>query len=257
MKRCLLHSATLMFAMALTQTALGNKDYEAKAFTSEDGKTLNYRIHSPTPLNRSTEYPLVIVLHGAGERGKDNARQLVHGGKDIVAYSKKANKPAFIVFPQCPHKQQWVNTPWGDLEHTMPENPSDSMALVLQLIDKLRKDLPVDEKQILVAGLSMGGFGTWDIIQRKPDLFAAALPICGGGDTAEAAKIKDIPIWVVHGANDRVVKTKRSRDMVKALKDAGGEPIYTEYEGVAHNSWSKTFANDKVWEWFFSQKKSK
>ena len=257
MKRLLFHSATLVFAMALTQTALGNNDYEAKEFASEDGKTLKYRIHSPTPLNRSTEYPLVIVLHGAGERGNDNTRQLVHGGKDIVAYSKKANKPAFIVFPQCLHKQQWVNTPWGDLEHTMPEKPSDSMALVLQLIEKLRKDLPIDEKQILVAGLSMGGFGTWDIIQRKPDLFAAALPICGGGDTAEAANIKDIPIWVVHGANDRVVKTKRSRDMVQALKDAGGEPIYTEYKGVAHNSWSKTFANDEVWKWFFSQKKSK
>ena len=101
----------------------------------------------------------------------------------------------------------------------------------------------------------MGGFGTWDIIQRLPDLFAAAIPVCGGGDAAQAEKIKDIPIWAFHGDKDTVVKTVRSRDMIAAIKKAGGNPQYTEYKGVAHDSWTQTYSDKNVLRWLFMQKK--
>ena len=141
------------------------------------------------------------------------------------------------------------------LSHVMPATPSAPMRLTLEWLNECIKTLPVDEKRIYVTGASMGGFGTWDIIQRQPTLFAAAMPVCGGGDTALAPQIKQIPIWAFHGGNDDAVKTSRSRDMIEALKKAGGTPRYTEYPGVRHDAWTPTYANPAVLKWLFDQSK--
>jgi len=226
------------------------------ARTYESGKeTLPYRIHSPEKLEKGKRYPLVVLFHGAGERGDDNKKQLVHGAADILKFAKGANQPIFFIAPQCPRGQQWVDAPWSKLAHTMPKEPSTSMALAIGLIKKTVADLPVDDKRIYVTGLSMGGFATWDIIQRMPDYFAAAMPICGGGDTAQATGLKNMPVWCFHGGNDRVVKTSRSRDMIAAIKKAGGMPKYTEYPGVGHNSWKKTFRDREALTWLFARKR--
>lgn len=122
----------------------------------------------------------------------------------------------------------------------------------------LKPEFPqIDPDRLYITGLSMGGFGTWDAIQRKPDLFAAAVPICGGGDVSKASHITKIPIWVFHGAEDNLVNPKWSRDMVEAIKRAGGNPKYTEYPGVGHHSWVPAYSDPELFEWLFSQKKKK
>jgi predicted esterase len=254
MKKIQLIALTLL-VVGVAGSVQGDDEFAAKTYTA--GKeTLLYRIHSPAKVEAGKKYPLIVLFHGAGERGSDNKRQLVHGASDIVKFAKATNQPVFFIAPQCPRGLQWVNTPWGKLSHTMPKGPSKSMALAIGLIKKTVADLPVDNTRIYVTGLSMGGFATWDIIQRMPDYFAAAMPVCGGADTAQAVKLKTMPIWCFHGGNDRVVKTKRSRDMIAAIKKAGGAPKYTEYPAVGHNSWSATFKDKKVLTWLFEQKKT-
>ncbi|OGV39186.1 MAG: phospholipase [Lentisphaerae bacterium GWF2_49_21] len=218
----------------------------------KDGNTLPYRFLKPAKVEAGKTYPLLIFLHGAGERGTDNKAQMKHSVSDIVKIGYEKN-PFFMIVPQCPKNRRWVEVDWGANSHTMPETPSIPFLLLFDVIYKVSKDFPVDPKRIYVMGISMGGFGTWDAISRSPDLFAAAIPVCGGADTVQAAKLAKFPIWVFHGGNDTTVKTKRSRDMVEAIKKAGGDPKYTEYPGVGHGSWAQTFSNPEVIEWLFTQ----
>ena len=218
----------------------------------KDGNKLPYRFLKPAKIEAGKTYPLLIFLHGAGERGDDNKAQLKHSVADIVKLASEKH-PFFMIAPQCPKDKRWVEVDWGANSHSMPEKPSVPLSLLIDVINKVSKDFPVDPKRIYVMGISMGGFGTWDAISRYPGMFAAAIPVCGGGDTDQAEKLVKIPIWVFHGAADTVVKTQRSRDMVEAVKKTGGELKYTEYPGVGHGSWGQTFSNPEVIEWIFSQ----
>jgi predicted peptidase len=197
----------------------------------------------------------VIFYHGAGERGDDNVKQLVHGMNDFASDDIMAKYPCFVVAPQCPNGDQWVDVPWSADSHKMPEKPTEPMRLSLELITSLQSEFSIDASRLYVTGLSMGGFGTWDAIQRYPNRFAAAVPICGGGDTEFAKQLLHVPIWAFHGEADTAVKPLRSRDMIAAIKAAGGSPKYTEYPGVGHNSWAATYANREMYAWLFSQKK--
>ena len=131
------------------------------------------------------------------------------------------------------------------------------MQLAIELMNDYLSKFPVDRNRIYVTGLSIGGFGTWDIIQRMPLIFSAALPVCGDSDVKLAEKIKHIHVWVFHGENDEIVKTKLSRDMIAAIKAVGGKPQYTEYQGFTHDSWTKTYADKNVLRWLFKQNKGK
>lgn len=250
-------AVAVLVAVSCCQAAAvhAQDDFQAKTYKSTDGKVLNYRIHIPSKMDSGQKYPLVILFHGAGERGGDNNKQLTHGARAILDYSVKNNSPAIIVVPQCPGGMQWVNTPWNADSHTMTPEPAEPMRLSIELLQQLIKEQPVDTKRLYVTGLSMGGFAVWDIIQRKPDAFAAAIPICGGGDVQCAKAIAKVPIWAFHGSADGAVKTQRSRDMIEALKKVDGKALYTEYEGVGHNSWTQTYEDPKVMKWMFEQKK--
>ena len=228
--------------------------FEKRVFESEDGGSLRYRIHVPESVSADNVAPLVLFFHGAGERGSDNEAQLKHGVSELLEYAVSRNEPAVIVAPQCPKGKQWVDTPWSDLEHTMDKAPSESMALVLELLDSIVEERWIDRRRIYVTGLSMGGFGTWDIVQRRPKFFAAAMPICGGGDVNLAKRLTKLPLWVFHGDSDKVVFTSRSRDMVAAIRALGGSPIYTEYPDTKHNSWTPTYSDAKILDWLFSQR---
>ncbi len=230
--------------------------FEARTYRSPQGGELPYRLLRPRSDVRQEAYPLVLFLHGAGERGSDNKKQLVHGMADFASDEIMQKYPCYVVAPQCPAGQQWVDTPWTADAHTMPENPTAAMRLALELIGALADEFPIDARRLYVSGLSMGGFGTWDALQRQPQRFAAAVPICGGGDVALAKTIAHVPIWAFHGDADRVVKPKRSRDMVAALKEAGGAPRYTEYPGVGHNSWAATYRNPELYAWLFAQQRT-
>jgi len=246
----------LAFAVCLWGVSLrGNEAFEAKSFSSPNGGSLLYRIHKADGLEGKATGPLVFFLHGAGERGSDNEKQLNHGVADILAYARADGIPVTIVAPQCPLGKQWVDTPWGDLSHKMDKEPSDSMRMAMELLDKIIESQPVDRKRIYVTGLSMGGFGTWDIIQRQPKVFAAAMPVCGGGDPAFAKKLKKMSLWAFHGDSDTVVKTQRSRDMIDAIRKKGGNPLYTEYKNTKHNAWEPTYSDNTVLNWLFEQRR--
>ncbi len=231
--------------------------YLKKEFLNGKGDTLRYRQMNPlidfSDCESGKKYPLVIFLHGAGERGNDNEKQLIHGSKLFSNIKNRIDFQSFVIFPQCPENNRWVEVDWKLPAHDMPVNLSKNLELVMNLLDELIAAYPIDTNRIYVAGLSMGGFGTWDLISRYPERFAAALPICGGGDVKQAGRLVGVPIWTFHGGNDKLVLTQRSRDMVDALKKAGGSPKYSEYPGVGHDSWNKAFAEPELLKWLFSQ----
>jgi predicted peptidase len=228
---------------------------EKKTFTDAKGGKLPYRLMKPEGYDARKKYPLVVFLHGAGERGDDNEQQLLHGVAEFARAENREKYPCFLVAPQCPKDQKWADVDWSSESHKIAKEPSEPGRLVLELIAALEKEYGIDARRIYLTGLSMGGYGTWDLLARRPDLFAAAVPICGGGDEAMAAKIAKVPVWVFHGDRDPAVKVTRSRNMVKALEEAGGHPRYTEYAGVAHNSWDRAYGDPEMMKWLFEQKK--
>ena len=229
---------------------------EAKTFAGADGAVFRYRWAEKLP-DDGSKVPLVIFLHGAGERGTNNVAQLRHGVEELLNWLDRHEKGYRLVAGQVPNGKRWAEVDWGAMRHTMPQEPSETMALELALIDKLLSDQRTDARRVYVTGISMGGYGTWDIICRRPQLFAAAMPICGGGDTAQAAKIAKVPIWVFHGSADRAVPVFRSRSMVSALWAAGSNAHYREYPDAGHNVWTRTYRDDEVLKWFFSQRNNR
>ncbi|MFQ3591919.1 MAG: prolyl oligopeptidase family serine peptidase [Gemmataceae bacterium] len=249
--RWLLTCVAVLVGLTASRGADLDSLLEKKTFTS--GKaSLPYRLLKPQGYDGQTAYPLVIFLHGAGERGKDNKAQMKHGVKNFASDEVRKKYPCFVMVPQCPpHPARWAD--WTATGTT--KEPTEPLALVLALLEELKKEYQIDENRIYLTGLSMGGFGTWDLLSRKPDLFAAAIPICGGGDPRSAKKFAHVPIWAFHGAKDNVVRPERSREMIEALKKAGGSPKYTEYPEAGHDSWTKTYADPAVLEWLFAQKR--
>ena len=227
--------------------------FEARKFAASSGHELPYRLLSPATIEEGKKYPVVLFLHGAGERGDDNERQLVHVVKELATDEMMARYPCFVVVPQCPTEQKWVEVDWKLPESKMPATPSVPLAAAYELIENFEKNRPVDSTRIYVCGLSMGGFGTWDCLQRWPNRWAAAIPICGGGDPAFARFLASIPIWAFHGDADQAVPVERTRQMIDAIRNYSGNCLYTEYEGVGHDSWTRTAENRLVWDWIFSQ----
>ena len=230
-----------------------------KEMLVKDGDTLKYRILYPQNYSEGKEFPLMLFLHGAGERGSDNEKQLVHGSKLFLDSTNQSNFPAVVVFPQCPHNSYWAN---ADVDRSGPgvklkfkENAPATwpMELVIKLVDSLKQDDHIKKDQIYVGGLSMGGMGTFEILSRRPETFAAAFAICGGGSTAAVSKYaKNTPMWIFHGAKDDVVNPKHSLEMVEALLEAGAYPQFTLYNDANHNSWDSAFAEPTLLPWLFS-----
>jgi predicted peptidase len=225
--------------------------YEPRVFQNCCGKKLNYRLLKPAPYDPSKCYPLVVLLHGAGECGDDNVSSLLHGTADFTTEDNRKNFPCFVVVPQCPKGFSWWNS---KRKPDMPDTgPTEPVQRVVELLDTLPHEFSIDCRRLYVTGYSMGGYGTWDLIQRYPEKFAAAAPICGGGDDNLACRLVQIPIWVFHGAADTGNQPDISRKMVAAIRQAGGKPLYTEYPGVGHNSWAITYKNPLFMTWLFSQ----
>ncbi len=238
-----------------------NRLFEPRQFSGESegtaGELLNYRLLKPLDYDPAEHYPLIVFLHGAGERGADNTSQLKHGMKVLCSAEIRQEFPCYVLAPQCPTDQRWAEVDWSIREVEMPEKTSVPLALTFELIDQMIEHAAIDPSRIYLTGLSMGGYGTWDAISRRPHFFAAAVPICGGGDPRVAETLTKTPIWCFHGAADKVVVVGKSRDMVDAIKKHGGEPKYTEYPGVGHNSWTATYKNDELYQWLFSQRRTK
>jgi len=222
----------------------------------EKGDTLNYRQLFPDS-DTLRRYPLVIFLHGSGERGNDNEAQLKWGVMNFATDENMMKHPAFVIAPQCPEKISWSNFARDrtSLDIHLQPTPARPMELVIGLIRQMIKTLPIDSNRIYITGLSMGGFGTFDAIERYPNLFAAAVPVCGGGDPAKAAAIAHIPIWIYHGAEDPAVNPGYSVNMLQALMKAGAHPGYTQYPESGHFSWLGAYCDPLMMEWLFRQHK--
>ena len=229
--------------------------YEAKTYRNAAGETLPYRLMRPAGVDRGKTYPLVLFLHGAGERGVDNQKQLIHGAGVFATPENRRKYPCFVVAPQCPAEARWVEVDWSQPAYTPPEKPSPTLRLVGELVDKLVAELPVDKGRVYATGLSMGGYGTWELIVSRPQRFTAAMPLCGGGDPGRAVNLKDLPLWAFHGAADTVVPTCRTTTMIDAIRHAGGQPRITIYPGTGHDCWTRTYADPAVLAWFFAQRK--
>jgi len=219
-----------------------------------DGATLRYRLFTPQPAPGGGKPPLVLFLHGAGERGDDNAAQLKHGVGEF--HRRQAKHPCLVLVPQCPEGRKWVEVDWGGGggAGTFPAEPSEPLRLTLEVVDGLIAAGKVDPDRVYVTGLSMGGYGTWYAAGMPGSRFAAAAPICGGGDPAWAKRYLGLPVWAFHGDDDRAVPVGRSREMIEAIRAAGGDPKYTEYPGVGHDSWTRTYADDAFHAWLFAQR---
>jgi predicted peptidase len=203
--------------------------------------TLPFLLRVPMDLKKGETYPLLLFLHGAGERGNDNKQQLKHDPTKLAPADVFGKNPMIVVAPQCPADQWWNGK---------------TLETAIQLVKDIKKELPVDPQRIYITGLSMGGFGTWSALALEPKLFAAAIPICGGGDPNSVGKFDKVPIWAFHGDADPVVKVEGTRSMIEALTKKGGKPKYTEYPGVQHDAWTRTYKDPELYVWLLAQKKS-
>ena len=223
----------------------------------EGNDTLPYRLYRSQKADTMTEaLPLVIFLHGAGERGNDNHAQLKHCIKYFLDDTVTNRYPFLLMVPQCPNERRWVNTDWSLPEHTMDSVPTAELRGVMAVLDSLIDCGAVDSTRVYICGISMGGYGTWDALQRWPEKFAAAIPICGGGDPAYADAMKDIPIYIFHGLQDGIVMPSRSIQMYDALREVGNEEaILVTYPELAHGCWDEAFSTVGLFGWLFGKKK--
>ena len=199
---------------------------------------LDYLLFLPQDYGKQADkkWPLMLFLHGAGERGSDVNKVKIHGPPKIV--EQKKDFPFIVVSPQCPEGKGWE-----------PEE-------VIALLDEIQSKYKVDPDRVYLTGLSMGGFGTWETATQHPERFAAIAPICGGGRPFMARRLKAMPTWVFHGEKDPVVPIKRSEEMVEALKAAGGDVKFTRYPEAGHDSWTETYNNPALYDWFMEHKRS-
>ncbi|MCA9319853.1 MAG: dienelactone hydrolase family protein [Planctomycetes bacterium] len=222
------------------------------------GTNYPYRLLKPPVIEADTRYPLLVFLHGAGERGNDNTRQLKHLPAWLAENPDRW--PGYVLAPQCPTGSRWVEVDWA-AEASAPLKsplrlPDPAMRAVLAALGETLRDHPIDEDRIALTGLSMGGYGAWYLATRHPNWFCAVAPICGGGDERWAHRLAGVPLFVVHGDSDKAVPVVRSRAMVKALREVGANPRYDEIEGGGHDVWTQTYRGPDFWPWVASCKRS-
>jgi predicted peptidase len=240
----------LLFGVLLVQgqTELFDKKY----YVNEEGDTLKYRLMI-SDYDTISSYPLVVFLHGSGERGNDNEAQLKWGVLSFAQPEIMAHYRPVVLAPQCPAGERWSAYDFQNMN--LKEEPTKQMELLKELIDQTIKNMPIDPGRVYITGLSMGGFGTFDAVARYPELFAAAVPVCGGGDPKQASKMLGVPMWIFHGAKDTTVDPKMSLDMYHALVKAGAFPGLTIYPEAGHFSWIPAYKDDMMMDWLFSQHK--
>jgi predicted peptidase len=228
----------------------GSDIFIAETFRNARGEKMPYRLFVPRSYDKRRAYPLVLWLHGGAGRGNDNLKQIGGGntsGSHVWTKAESQSRhPCFVVAPQCPENEQWTTFD--------PVRMAVQGRLALEVVADLQKRYTIDTGRLYVTGQSLGGFGTWAVIAEHPKMFAAAIPVCGGGDETKASKLIHMPVWAFHGEKDEAVSVERSRIMIAAIKKAGGAPKYTEYKGAGHVIWNDVFNEPDLLSWVFAQK---
>ncbi|MFT6020274.1 MAG: putative peptidase [Saprospiraceae bacterium] len=262
MKRYMKYFTTIILTFFLTGISAQNDkviegDYQKRTYLSGD-TALNYQIMYPNKFDKSKKYPLVLFLHGMGERGTNNEKQMTHGSK--LFRDSIDEYPAIVIFPQCPPTDYWANLYRPDeggkdriFEFHINEEPNPSLAAVIKICEEMTSEKYVDESRFYISGLSMGGMGVWELTWRLGDKIAASMPICGGGPPEKAIEMTAVPLWVFHGVKDDVVDPRMSISMTKAVQQNGGNAKISLYPNANHNSWDAAFAEPKFLTWMFSK----
>lgn len=234
---------------------LVNLTLPQKYVAGADGRYVNYRIFVPDiPQTATNGVPLVLLLHGSGECGTNNVSQMVHGMGGLVWWSRH-REPAIVVAPQAPQGTVWSPVFFNELTARMPFSTPPMIKLVKALVDDICVRYPVDTNRILATGISLGGYGVWDMVCRYPGFFAAAIPVCGAGDPGQADAAAKTPLWIFHGERDRNVPNKMDRSMVSRLWELDAPVRYMEYPDSAHAIWGRVYSDDSVMKWFFSRRR--
>ena len=237
MKYLLLLSIAVCASASATHSSYGDEMQRAAQLNTQVKVQMDYLLYLPPDYDKQESWPLLLFLHGAGERGSDLNLVKKHGPPKLIAAGK--NFPFIVVSPQCPKDKSW--------------EPLELVAL----LEEISRKYKVDPDRVYVTGLSMGGFGTWCLAAYAPHRFAAIAPICGGGETFWTKQFVHLPVWAFHGAKDPGVPVERSQAMVDALKKNGGDARLTVYPDAGHDAWTATYDNPQFYEWLLAQKRSK
>jgi len=249
-------TAVRRWLWAVTAVAFGGAAHAAepgrgfvqREFRTTDGQAVKYAIFVPNSYRSDTPTAVILFLHGSGEAGTDGDRQTRVGLGEYIR-RHEATFPFLVVMPQA--QQLPENLP--DVARVWWPGRTDGDR-ALAMFAAIQREFRTDPKRAYLTGISMGGFGTWALAAADPGRWAAIAPVCGGGDPATAAKLKDVPCWAFHGAADPSVPVQFSRTMVEAVRRAGGAPKYTEYSDVGHNSWDKAYATEELYAWLLQKK---
>lgn len=233
----------LVLAMPVTQTSDGDAKPEPSGFLFKTvvigTETYNYSIYVPPEYDADVAWPCVLFLHGSGERGSDGLLQTEVGIGSAIRRNR-ALIPAIVVMPQCRPGLTWTGA--------MAE-------MALRCVEETSRTYHLDPDRIYLTGLSLGGHGAWFIASRMPESFAAIVPVCGFGDPKEVVTLKRMPCWCFHGTADEAVPVQRSRDLIEAVRKAGGDPKFTEFEGAPHNVWDRVYGDAEMWKWLLAQRR--
>jgi len=245
--------SSILFFIVITNGMGQQRIVYEKYVFEKHNQTLPYRLLRPANVESGQKYPLVLFLHGAGERGEDNEAQLKHVKLLGLDNRYRTKYPCFVLAPQCPKGVFWTQ---HNRDGSLRSAPGAPLQMVIDLLRKIMNTLPIDSSRIYITGVSMGAFATWELLARYPNEFAAAVPVCGGGDTATVGRFQAVPLWAFHGAQDPVVAPSASRSMVEALQRLGAKPRYIEYLNVGHDSWVKAYQEPQLIPWLFEQQRS-
>ncbi|MDR0541279.1 MAG: SusF/SusE family outer membrane protein [Dysgonamonadaceae bacterium] len=232
--------------------------FTRETFQTSSGETLNYRKLAPLAIETGKKYPLVIFMHGAGERGSDNNSQLTHGAAQFVSTANREAFPAYVLFPQCPAQYFWALNPQPN-SYEASQFPVDypvapAIEQVKELLDAYLSMADIDKERVYILGLSMGGMATFDLVCRFPGVFAAAVPICGGVNVARLnTTVKNVYWRIFHGDADGVVPVQNSRTATAKLLEIGADVEYIEYPGVDHDVWTQVFQREDFLPWLFDK----
>ena len=244
---CFMLVASFLTGCAQTETnemkfdVLERGGQHSKTFEKTITKNLNinYLLFLPESYGQEQKsWPMILFLHGAGERGSDIEKVKVHGPPKIV--QTQTDFPFIVVSPQCPEGQWWTT----------------KTEVLINLLDDIVAQYNVDTERIYLTGLSMGGYGSWALASEYPDRFAAVVPICGGGNRIMSFFLKDMPIWAFHGAKDSVVPVEESKELVEAINARGGNAKLTIYPDANHDSWTETYNNQEVYDWLLEHSRA-
>lgn len=250
----------LLLLILFVNVTIGYAQFQSASYMIA-GYTLPYQVMLPKDYDANKQYPLVVFLHGAGERGSDNEKQLTHG-KEFLINNFQTEYPAIVIAPQCPESSYWSNVERSTFDNKtsfvfgLTDKPTPAMETLVNLVRHWLSSGKIDQKQVYVGGLSMGGMGTFELLWRMPNTFAAAFPICGGGDVNKVVhSTHNTAVWIFHGEKDDIVTPDFSRQMYSAMQAADNEVKYTEYPGVNHGSWINVFQSTELIPWLYSHSK--